>query len=76
MAKMVIFSAVNGRVLLDGKPVAGAVIERRFKWGWKDEAGTDSTTIDAAGAFALPAIERSSLLDSFLPHEVVKADRL
>ncbi len=71
MAKMVIFSPVSGRVLLDGKPVAGAVVERKFKWGWKDETGTDSATTDATGGFALPLIERSSLLGSFLPHEVV-----
>jgi hypothetical protein len=71
MAKMVIFSAVNGRVMQDGKPVVGAVIERKFKWGWKDETGTDRATTGAQGEFSLPAIERSSLLGSLLPHEVV-----
>lgn len=71
MAKMVIFSAVQGRVLDNGKPVAGAQIEREFKWAWKDETGTDATTTGADGAFALPAIERSSFLGSLLPHEPV-----
>lgn len=69
MAKMVIFSAVKGRVLDNGKPVAGAVVEREFRWAWKEENGTDTTTSNAAGEFSLPAIERSSLLGSLLPHE-------
>lgn len=71
MAKMVIFSAVKGRVLDGDKPVAGAVIEREFRWGWKDEIGIDKTTSGADGAFSLPVIERSSFLASFLPHEPV-----
>lgn len=69
MAKMVMFSAVSGQVLQDGKPVAGAVVEREFRWSWKSETGTDSTQTDASGAFRLPAIERSSLMGSLLPHE-------
>lgn len=71
MAKMVIFSAVKGRVLDNGKPVAGAVVEREFRWAWKDETGTDKTTTGADGGFTMPAIERSSLLGSLLPHEPV-----
>lgn len=71
MAKMVILSPVNGRVLKDGVPVAGAVVERKFNWAWKSETGTDRTTTYAKGGFAPPAIERSSLLGSLLPHEVV-----
>ena len=71
MAKMVIFSTVQGRVLDNGKPVAGAQIERTFKWAWKDETGSDTATTGATGEFALPAIERSSFLGSLLPHEPV-----
>lgn len=69
MAKMVIFSAVSGRVLLDGAPVAGALVEREYRWVWKDETGTDKTVSGANGEFSLPVIERSSLLGSLLPHE-------
>ena len=69
MAKMVIFSAVQGRVLEQGEPVAGAVVEREFRWAWKDETGTDRATSGADGSFSLPAIERSSFLGSLLPHE-------
>jgi len=69
MAKMVMFSAVSGQVLQDGKPVAGALVEREFRWSWKSETGTDSTQTDASGAFRLPVIERSSFMGSLLPHE-------
>ncbi|WP_205702603.1 DUF6795 domain-containing protein [Rubrivivax rivuli] len=69
MAKMVMFSAVSGKVLQDGKPVAGAVVEREFRWSWKSETGTDATQTDAQGVFKLPLIERSSFMGSVLPHE-------
>jgi hypothetical protein len=68
MAKMVIFSAVSGKVLHDGKPVAGALIEREWKWAWKDEAGADRVITAPDGSFSLPMVERSSLLGSLLPH--------
>lgn len=71
MGKMVIWSAMKGRVLLNGKPAAGAVLKRDFNWGWKDENGSDQTTADAAGEFSFPAIERSSFLGSILPHEPI-----
>lgn len=68
MAKMVIFSPINGKVLLNGSPVAGAMVEREWKWAWKDETGNDRATTAADGQFALPLVERGSLLGSFLPH--------
>ena len=69
MGTMVLFSAVQGKVLDRGKPVAGARIERKYKWGWNSQMGTDSTTTDASGEFTVPMIERRSLLGSLLPHE-------
>lgn len=71
MAKMVIWSAMKGRVLLDGKPASGAVLKRSYFWHWKSENGADETTANAAGEFSFPAIERSSLLGGLLPHEPV-----
>ena len=71
MAKMVLWSAMKGRVLMDGQPAAGAVLVRRYHWHWKDEKGSDRTTTNANGEFALPAIEGSSLLGGLLPHEPV-----
>lgn len=69
MATMVLFSAVEGTVLKEGVPISGASVEREFRWGWKDETGTDTATTDAAGKFTLPVIKRSSILGGLLPHE-------
>ena len=69
MAKMVIFSEVQGKVLQNGVPVPDAVIEREFRWSWKDEVGNDVARTDQSGDFKLGRIERSSLLGSVLPHE-------
>ena len=71
MAKMVIWSAMKGRVLLNGQPAAGAVLTREFFWHLKSEKGSDETTADAAGEFSFPTIERSSFMGSLLPHEPV-----
>ena len=76
MARMVIFSAVQGQVLLNGAPVAGAEVVREFHWAWKSEDGGDRTRTDAQGRFTLPAIERSSFLGSLLPHEPVIKQRI
>ena len=71
MGKMCMFSAVQGVVTEHGKPVPGAVIKRSFFWHWKSERGSDQTVTDAQGHFELPAIWRSSLFGSLLPHEPV-----
>jgi hypothetical protein len=71
MAKMVMFSAVSGKVLHNGKPVAGAAVEREFFWAWKSETGRDSTQTDAGGNFRFALVERSSLMGSLLPHEPI-----
>ena len=71
MAKMVIWSSMKGRVVLNGQPAAGAVLVRNFDWQWKDETGSDKVVANAAGEFSFPPIERSSLLGSILPHEPV-----
>jgi len=71
MAKMVIFSAVQGKVLLNGSAVKGAEVVRRYRWTWKREDGEDRTFTDEGGKFSMPPIERSSLLGSLLPHEPV-----
>ena len=71
MAKKVIWSPMKGRVTLNGQPAAGAVLVRNFVWEWKDEAGSDQAVTNAAGEFSLPAIERSTLLGSLLPHQPV-----
>jgi hypothetical protein len=69
MGKMCLFSEVKGKVLINGQPVQGAVVEREFRWAWKGEVGKDSVTTGRDGDFTLPAIYRSSLFGSMLPHE-------
>lgn len=70
MANMVIFSQVKGTVLENGKPVAGALVERQFEWN--SETVSDSATTGMDGAFSLPAVLRkSSFLDRFLPSEAM-----
>ena len=53
MGRMYMFSAVQG--VVTGKPVAGAVVERRFKWAWKDETGVedDGVVHPLAAGFAV-----------------------
>lgn len=70
MAKLVLFSAVEGTITHNGAPVAGATVSREFLWSMKRETGTDSTVTDAAGHFSLPEITRRSLMAMF-PHEPV-----
>ncbi len=71
MSKFCLFSAVEGVVLDHGEPVAGASIERAYKWVWKDEQGHDETTSTPDGRFSLPEIRGSSFFGSFLPHEPI-----
>ena len=71
MGKMVIWSAMKGRVMMNNKPAAGAILSRNFFWHWKSERGSDQATTNAAGEFSFPAILRGSLLGSLLPHEPV-----
>ena len=69
MGEVVIFSAVRGVVTLQGKPVAGATLERETRWTWGKETVNDVTTTAADGAFSFPAIKRKMLVGSLLPHE-------
>jgi hypothetical protein len=69
MFKVWLFSPVKGHVVLKGKPVAGAVIERSYDWAWKNQKGHDQTTTDQNGEFSLPAIYGTMILGSVFPHE-------
>ena len=71
MAKMVMWSEMKGRVLMNGKPASGAVLTRNFFWQWKSEKGSDQATANAAGEFSFPTIERSSFVGGLLPHQPV-----
>ena len=69
--KVVIWSAMKGRVVMNGQPVAGAVLRRDYHWHWPDQKGADSTKTGATGEFAFPVIERRMILGMVLPHEPV-----
>lgn len=69
LGRVVIFSAVSGRLTRGGAPVVGAPVRRSFDWAWGGETGADATTTDADGRFAFPAIERSSLSAKLAPHQ-------
>jgi len=71
MAKMVLWSGMKGRVVLNGEPAAGAVLVRNYEWHWKDEKASDRTTANANGEFSFPPIVGRSLLGGILPHEPV-----
>ncbi|WP_188688555.1 DUF6795 domain-containing protein [Bowmanella pacifica] len=68
--KKCMFSAVEGTVLSDGKPVEGVKVKRRYLWGAAEEEKIDYTTTNSAGRFSFPALYSSSLSVSLLPlHE-------
>lgn len=69
MADMTIFSAVQGQVMSGGQPVAGASVERSWRWTWKKENGTETATTSDDGSFAFPAVARRSLFGGLIPHE-------
>jgi hypothetical protein len=71
MFKVCLFSPVKGKVVLNGQPVVGAVIERSYDWAWKNQKGRDETTTDQNGEFSLPAIYGTMILGSVMPHEPV-----
>ncbi|GAA0353171.1 hypothetical protein GCM10009092_16910 [Bowmanella denitrificans] len=68
--KKCMFSAVEGTVLLNGKPAEGVRVLRGYRWSANDEDKEDSSTTDKNGQFTLPPIYSHSLSISLLPtHE-------
>ncbi len=68
MSNRVLFSAVQGQVVLQGKPVAGAVVERQFEWN--NATVSDRVNSGDDGRFAFAAVVRkSSFMDRLLPSE-------
>lgn len=69
MAQRVLFSAVQGQVLLGGQPVAGARVERSWVWKRPDDTQRDSAVTDAEGRFSLPEVAEKSFFGGLFPHE-------
>ncbi|MDH4395571.1 MAG: hypothetical protein QE278_07825 [Limnobacter sp.] len=57
---LILFSAVKGRVLDHGKPVAGLKIERSTFWNMEKFARQEFTTTDAEGYFSFPEARGSA----------------
>ena len=71
MGQKVMFSEVEGEVIRNGTPVAGAAVEREFHWSWNDKRGADQATTDSAGRFRLPQLTQGSWFAGLVPHEAV-----
>ncbi|MER2520539.1 MAG: DUF6795 domain-containing protein [Bdellovibrionales bacterium] len=71
MAKVCLFSEVDGIVFLHGKPVEGADVERQYEWAWGGKTFTDKVVTDANGAFHFSPAFKSMILGSVLPHQPV-----
>lgn len=67
-----VFSEVNARLMLNGEPVIGAKVVR--KWNWHKERSDESVT-DANGYVNLPAVYESSIT-RLLPIELVIGQQL
>jgi hypothetical protein len=72
----VMFSEVQGVVLKEGKPVAGAKVVREFIWAWNDASQRDEVTTDASGKFKFDLASRVSLITSIFPHEPVISQKI
>lgn len=71
MGGKVMFSAVKGQVVQNGKPVAGAKVVRQYVWQWNKKKGVEETISDAGGNFSFKQATQSSLMTSIFPHEPV-----
>ncbi|MBI3230010.1 MAG: hypothetical protein HYZ45_07515 [Burkholderiales bacterium] len=71
MASKVMFSEVQGVVLKNGAPVAGAKIKREYTWAWDNKKVTEDAVSDAAGKFAFSQASKSSFMSGLMPHEPV-----
>lgn len=71
-----LFSEVKGTVLLNGKAIEGARVERHFHWTWKDRNESSEVLTNANGQFEFPAITDSSVMASLLPHEPVITQKI
>lgn len=71
MGGKVMFSAVTGQVLQNGKPLAGVKVVRQYTWAWNDKKVVEEVVTDAAGSFSFKQASQSSLLTSIVPHEPV-----
>ncbi|WP_431260843.1 DUF6795 domain-containing protein [Roseateles chitinivorans] len=66
-----LFSAVEGTVLMEGKPVEGLEVQQTWSWHWGEKKGSAVTRTDAQGRFHFPVVTGRSITGSLLPHQPV-----
>jgi hypothetical protein len=67
--RMVLFSAIAGKITKDGKPVANATITREADFHGFEQ--TDTATTDKDGNFSFPTMKRFTLVWQVLPSEPI-----
>jgi hypothetical protein len=72
--RMVLFSAISGTLVKDGKPVAGAKITREANFHGSKHS--DSTVTDKDGNFSFETMKTFTLLYQVLPSEPVVIQRV
>jgi hypothetical protein len=71
--RVVLFSAISGTLVKDGKPVVGATLTRRAKLGdWYE----DTAVTDKDGKFSFETMKAFSLKAHILPHEPVVSQQM
>lgn len=66
-----LFSAVEGAILDNGKPIVGVKVERSYHFTWIGKDFSDSTITDDQGQYAFNEATTWMLLGSIFPHEPV-----
>ncbi|GGI68348.1 hypothetical protein GCM10007973_01760 [Polymorphobacter multimanifer] len=67
----VLFSALDGKLVREGKPVAGATIIREWDFAEDRVHGIDRATTDMQGRFQFPPVLHSYQKARFLPQQAV-----
>lgn len=48
----VLFSSIDGQILMDGKPLSGATVIKRYNWSHDNKIVDETTTTDSNGYFS------------------------
>ncbi len=65
--RVVLFSAVSGKVVHKGKPVAGLTLTRTVTWA---DTISDTAVTDKDGHFSFPVIKEFSFVTQFIPGDI------
>lgn len=71
MEQAVLFSALDGHVVKDGAPLAGATLVREWAFAQDGVRSSDKATTDAAGHFQFPAVLHAWKKPRFLAQQII-----